>query len=70
MNPEGWDKLVEKYMPCETHYDTDPLLADKAFEAGADAMLEGLKKDPKVLLHIYPLGAAKFLKLVEDYYKE
>lgn len=43
MRPEGWDELVKKHMPDETSYDPDPMLGDKAFEAGADALLEGLE---------------------------
>lgn len=41
-----------------------------AFEAGADAMLEGLKKDPMVLLHIRHKGNAEFERLMQDYYNE
>ena len=41
--PKDWeDVYCEKYCPVMDVYDPDPMIAGKAFETGADAMLEAL----------------------------
>jgi len=40
--PNDWEELCEEYCPDMDRYDPDPMIADKAFEAGADAMYKAI----------------------------
>lgn len=42
--PKNWEAIASEFCPVMEQYDPDPMIADKSFEAGADAILEALKK--------------------------
>ena len=65
--PEDWENPFD---PTTDWRKSKYGIRYRDFEAGADAILEGLKKDPRVLLHIYHDGDEEFAKMVEDYYRE
>ncbi len=67
--PDNW-RPIECSLPQTFDEKCLTATAKQYYELGADAMLEGLKKDPMVLLHISHKGDAEIQRLIEDYYKE